>query len=63
MTIIGLIVTLVIVGVALYFVNSLLPIDPKVKTILNVVVVLTLCLWLLDTFVGIGTLGSPILRR
>lgn len=60
MTLVGLIVVLVVVGVVLWMVNNLIPIDPKIRTIINVIVVLAVCLWLLDAF---GLLhGSPVLR-
>lgn len=60
MTLVGLLVILVGVGVLLWLVNNLLPIDPKIRTIINVIVVLAVCLWLLDAF---GLLhGGPVLR-
>lgn len=60
MTLVGLIVVLVVVGVVLWMVNNLIPIDPKIRTIINVIVVLAVCLWLLDSF---GLLhGGPVLR-
>lgn len=51
MSILSLLIILVVIGVALYLVNSVVPMDPKIKTILNVVVVVVVCLWLLDLFV------------
>lgn len=54
MPIISIIVTLVIVGVVLWAINTLIPMDDKVKTILNVVVLLLILLWLLQVF------GVPI---
>jgi hypothetical protein len=51
---IELIIVLVIVGLALYLVNTYVPMAPPVKTILNVVVILILCIWLLRMF-GITT--------
>lgn len=63
MSIVTLLIVLIIVGVALYLVNSVIPMDPKIKTILNVVVVLVVCLWLLDVFVGIGHIGNVRLGR
>ncbi len=59
MSLVSLLVSLVIIGVALYVVNAIIPMDAKIKKILNVVVVVVVCLWLLDVFVGIG----PILGR
>jgi hypothetical protein len=55
MPIITLIVVLVVVGVILYLINNYLPMDGKIKTILNVVVVIAVILWLLQAF---GILGS-----
>jgi len=50
-----LIITLVVAGVGLWLINSYIPMDRKIKTILNVVVVIIVLLWLLGVF---GVLGS-----
>ena len=50
MSIISIIISLVIVGVLLWLVNSFIPMDNKIKTIINVVVVIITILWLLDAF-------------
>ena len=50
MSLIQLIVVLVVVGVALWAINQYLPMAPPIKTILNVVVILAVCLWLLAAF-------------
>ena len=54
MDIIQILVVLIIIGVILYLVQTYIPLAPPVRTIINVVVVLLLCLWLLRLF-GIGT--------
>lgn len=60
MTLVGLIVFLVVVGVVLWVINTLIPMDQKIRQIINVVVILAVCLWLLDAF---GLLhGGPSLR-
>ena len=51
---ISIIVTLIIIGVLLWLANTYLPMDPKIKTILNVVVVILVVLWLLNAF-GLAT--------
>lgn len=51
---IGLIVTLIIIGVLLWLVNTYIPMDEKIKKILNVVVVILVVLWLLNMFVDFG---------
>ena len=50
MSIIALIITLVVIGVILWLVNSYIPMDGKIKNILNVVVVICVVLWLLNVF-------------
>jgi hypothetical protein len=44
---IQLIVLLVVVGVVLYLINNYVPMAAPIKTIVNVVVVLAVCIWLL----------------
>jgi len=55
MSLIGLIITLVVVGGLLWLLNSYVPMDSKIKTIINVVVVIVVVIWLLQAF---GVLGS-----
>lgn len=62
MSLIGLIVVLIIVGVLLYVVNTLIPMAPPIKTIINIVVVLAVCLWLLEAF-GLLSTGHSIRLR
>ena len=51
MSLISLIVILVIVGVILYMINTQVTvIDDKIKRIINWVVVIVVCLWLLSVF-------------
>lgn len=47
-----LLIVLIVVGVVLYLVETVLPIDPKIKLVIRVVVLLLVCIWLLRTFVG-----------
>ena len=54
MSLISLVVTLVIVGVVLWLINAYIPMDGKIKKILNIVVVIVVVLWLLSAF---GILG------
>jgi low temperature requirement protein LtrA len=55
---ITLIVTLVVVGLILWLINNYLPMDRKIKQILNVVVVIIVILWLLSAFGLIAPLSS-----
>jgi hypothetical protein len=62
MSIIGLIVVLAIVGVVLWAVNTLLPMQPQIKTLINVVVIIAVLLWLLEAFGLIGGTGLGLTR-
>jgi low temperature requirement protein LtrA len=59
MSLISLVITLIVVGVLLWLVNTYIPMDRKIKQILNVVVVIAVVLWLLSAF-GVLNLGSSI---
>jgi len=65
MSMISLVVTLIVVGVLLWLANSYIPMDGKIKKILNVVVVICVVVWLLYAF-GIlhhsGDISVPQLR-
>jgi len=50
MPILTILLVIVIVGVLLWALNSFVPMDSKVKSILNIVVVLLLIVWLLQAF-------------
>ena len=50
MPLINLIVTLIVVGVLLWLVNAYIPMDGKIKKILNIVVVICVVIWLLYAF-------------
>ena len=50
MPLISVIVTLIVVGVLLWLVNTYIPMDGKIKQILNVVVVVSVVIWLLFAF-------------
>lgn len=50
MNLLTVIIVLLIVGVALYLINRFVPMDGKIKTILNWVVVIIVILWLLKAF-------------
>ena len=47
MPILNLVVILIVVGVALHLINRFIPMASSIKTILNVVVVVGVCVWLL----------------
>lgn len=59
MSLISLILVLVVVGVILWLINAYVPMDPKIKKILNIAVVIIVILWLLY---AIGLLPAGDIR-
>jgi hypothetical protein len=55
MSLLSVIVVLIVVGVLLWLINNYVPMDGKIKGILNAVVVIVVVLWLLQAF---GLLGD-----
>ena len=62
MSLIGLILTLVVVGGLLWLLNNYVPMDSKIKTIINVVVVIVVIVWLLQAFGVLGSLRDVRIR-
>jgi hypothetical protein len=50
MSLISVVVTLIVIGVLLWLVNTYIPMDGKIKKILNIVVVICVVVWLLYAF-------------
>jgi hypothetical protein len=55
MSLLTVVIVLIVVGVLLWLINAYIPMDRKVKNILNIVVVIVLVIWLLKAF---GIWGS-----
>ena len=58
MSLINLVVVLIVVGVLLWLVNTYIPMDSKIKSILNAVVVIAVVIWLLQVFGVLRSLGG-----
>ncbi len=50
MPLLNVVIALIVVGVLLWLVNQYIPMDQKIKSILNGVVVIAVVLWLLSVF-------------
>jgi len=50
MSLLTILIVLIVVGVLLWLVNNYLPMDRKIKGILNAVVVIVVVIWLLKAF-------------
>ena len=56
MSLISVVLTLIVVGVLLWLINTYIPMQGTIKSILNIVVVIAVVIWLLYAF---GVLGHP----
>jgi len=48
MPLVNIVIALIIVGVALWLINSFIPMASSIKTILNIVVVVAVSIWVLQ---------------
>jgi hypothetical protein len=50
MSLITIVLTLIVVGMLLWLTNTYVPMDGKIKKVLNIVVMVVVVLWLLNVF-------------
>jgi len=50
MPLISIVLTLIVIGMALWLIDRFIPMAESIRTILNVVVVLSVCVWLLKIY-------------
>jgi uncharacterized protein YhhL (DUF1145 family) len=62
MDLISLVVILIIIGVLLYLINSVIPMDGNIKKIINVVVIIVVCIWVMQQLGLLGSLGAVSIR-
>ena len=58
MPLLNVVLTLIVVGVVLWLINTYIPMQGTIKKILNIVVVIVVILWLLYGFGIISNSGS-----
>lgn len=58
MPFLNLVIILIVIGVGLWAVNTYIPMDRRIRSILNVVVVIGVLLWLLRAFGVVGSMGA-----
>ena len=58
MPLINIVIGLVVIGVVLYLINRFIPMASSIKSILNIVVVVAVCLWLLRVTGLLGDLSA-----
>lgn len=59
---ISLLLTLILIGLLLYLVETLIPLDPTIRQIIRVVVVVCVILWLLGLFGVLDRFDVPVPR-
>ncbi|NTW24938.1 MAG: hypothetical protein HGA37_09575 [Lentimicrobium sp.] len=50
MSLLTILLVIIVAGFVLWLVNNMIPMDHKIKKILNIVVVIVVCVWLLKVF-------------
>lgn len=63
MTLLQIVIALIVVGVLLWLVNSFIPMQATIKSILNAVVIIVVVLWLLNVFGLFHSLGRMHMFR
>ncbi|MDT8430090.1 MAG: Thivi_2564 family membrane protein [Bacteroidales bacterium] len=58
MSVLTILIVILVAGVILWLVNSYIPMQRTIKTILNVVVIVILVIWLLKVFGVLDNLNS-----
>ena len=57
MPLVHIVLVLIVVGVLLWLINSFIPMDAKIKSLLNIVVMIVVVIWLLQAFGILGPLS------
>jgi hypothetical protein len=58
MTLVGIVVVLVVVGLILWLINTYIPMAGGIKSLLNIVVFVVVLIWLLQLFGIIGPING-----
>ena len=58
MTLVGIVVVLVVVGLILWLINTHIPMASAIKSLLNIVVFVVVLIWLLQVFGLIGPING-----
>lgn len=62
MPLVTIVIVLIVVGVLLWLINTYVPMDRKIKNILNIVVVIFVVIWLLQALGLMGSLNNVKIR-
>jgi hypothetical protein len=59
-TLINVVIVLIVVGLILWLINRFIPMDYRIKQILNVVVIIAVIIWILRAFGLLSGLGIDL---
>ena len=57
MSLVTIVLVLIVVGVLLWLINTYIPMQGTIKSILNAVVIIVVIIWLLQAFGVLGEIG------
>ncbi|MDR3424096.1 MAG: hypothetical protein P4M13_03325 [Alphaproteobacteria bacterium] len=63
MPLMHVVIALIVVGILLWLVNNYIPMDGKIKGILNAIVVIVVVIWLLQAFGLLGAINGIHIGR
>ncbi len=63
MSLVSIVIALIVVGVLLWLINTYIPMDNKIRSILNGVVIIIVVIWLLQAFGVMGSLNNVSVNR
>jgi hypothetical protein len=58
MSLVTIVIVLIVVGVMLWLINTYIPMQGTIKSILNAVVIIVVVIWLLQAFGVLGSVGN-----
>lgn len=58
MPLINILIILIVAGFLLWLVNRFIPMDRKIKSILNIIVIIAIVIWLLNVFGILNSISS-----
>jgi hypothetical protein len=58
MSLVTIVIVLIVVGVLLWLINTYIPMQGTMKSILNAVVIIVVVIWLLQAFGVLGSVGN-----
>jgi len=62
MALVHIVLVLIVVGVLLWLINRYIPMDAKIKSLLNIVVMIVMVIWLLQAFGILGPVSQFRIR-